>query len=121
MSCFSLYALGLYIFVRDLGGFINGGVYNRSLRGIENIIPENLQQPRLALIGLRTSGPCFLILKAFKNVRMNRTHLNTGWRGTYTCIVGCVSCLQVDGPITETEGKHVARAASSDLFVYKDD
>ena len=30
MSCFSLYALGLYIFVRDLGGFINGGVYNRN-------------------------------------------------------------------------------------------
>ena len=30
MSCFSLYALGVYIFVRVLGGFINGGVYNRN-------------------------------------------------------------------------------------------
>ena len=56
----------------------------------------------LALIGLRTAGPWFLIIKHLKTWEWIEFILIQAGGGR---IVGCVPCLQVDEPITENGRK----------------
>ena len=55
------------------------------LKRIENVIRENaFEQPRVSANRPSNSWTLVFNYKAFKNVRMNRFHLNTSWRRTYS-------------------------------------